>query len=116
MGTTPAPASCSLDLASLSVDMAQHHDLVSMVSFTASSEPSTAEQQARKAMKSKDWGQAITILTRILVDREDSALLCNRARCHMELNDPHSALADATKALELDPKFSKAYQRMHRLT
>jgi tetratricopeptide (TPR) repeat protein len=38
----------------------------------------------------------------------------NRSACHLELGDAESAVSDAGKAVELDPRYVKAYLRRAR--
>ncbi|KAG8909541.1 hypothetical protein FRC01_006869, partial [Tulasnella sp. 417] len=41
----------------------------------------------------------------------DSTLFCNRAYTRMKMEENGYAIADATRAIELDPKYVKAYYR-----
>ncbi|PLN82076.1 Metallo-dependent phosphatase-like protein [Aspergillus taichungensis] len=68
--------------------------------------------QGNKAFGQHDWPTAIDFYTQAIekYDREPS-FFSNRAQCHIKLEAYGFAVADATKALELDPSYTKAYWR-----
>ncbi|KAL4919466.1 hypothetical protein BDW62DRAFT_209685 [Aspergillus aurantiobrunneus] len=68
--------------------------------------------QGNKAFAQHEWPAAIDFYTKAIekYDKEPS-FFGNRAQCHMKLEAYGFAVADATKALELDPNFIKAYWR-----
>ncbi|KAL5360354.1 hypothetical protein BJX96DRAFT_165093 [Aspergillus floccosus] len=68
--------------------------------------------QGNQAFKEHEWPTAVDFYTQAIekYDREPS-FFCNRAQAHIKLEAYGFAIADATKALELDPAYVKAYWR-----
>ncbi|KAL3474527.1 hypothetical protein BJX99DRAFT_248173 [Aspergillus californicus] len=68
--------------------------------------------QGNKAFSSHDWPTAIDFYTQAIekYDKEPS-FFCNRAQAQIKLEAYGYAIADATKALELDGTYIKAYWR-----
>ncbi|OJJ48886.1 hypothetical protein ASPZODRAFT_1341399 [Penicilliopsis zonata CBS 506.65] len=68
--------------------------------------------QGNKAFASHDWPTAISFYTQAIekYDKEPS-FFSNRAQAQIKLEAFGFAIADATKALELDPSYVKAYWR-----
>ncbi|KAL4883319.1 DUF89-domain-containing protein [Aspergillus karnatakaensis] len=68
--------------------------------------------QGNKAFVAHDWPTAVDFYTQAIekYDKEPS-FFSNRAQCHVKLEAYGFAIADATKALELDPNYIKAYWR-----
>ena len=57
----------------------------------------------------KHFTQAVDLYTRAIELAPESAILyANRAAAHMRLENYGSALADATSAIDKDPKYIKA--------
>ena len=64
------------------------------------------------AFKEKHWHQAEEYYTKAIeVNPDNHVLWSNRAAAHLHMEEYGSAIADATKAIELDSSFSKAYYR-----
>ena len=71
---------------------------------SSASEAATAlKQQGNKAFAQHDWPTAIDFYTQA-IDKydKDPSFFCNRAQAHIKLEAYGYAIADATKALELD--------------
>lgn len=68
--------------------------------------------QGNKAFAEHDWPVAVDFYTQAIekYDQEPS-FFCNRAQAQIKLEAYGFAIADATKALELDPSYIKAYWR-----
>ncbi|KAB8078407.1 hypothetical protein BDV29DRAFT_187924 [Aspergillus leporis] len=68
--------------------------------------------QGNKAFASHEWPTAVDFYSQAIekYDREPS-FFSNRAQAHIKLEAYGFAIADATKALELDPAYTKAYWR-----
>ncbi|GAB1207005.1 hypothetical protein APSETT445_005709 [Aspergillus pseudonomiae] len=68
--------------------------------------------QGNKAFGQHDWPTAVDFYTQAIekYDREPS-FFSNRAQAHIKLEAYGFAIADATKALELDAGYTKAYWR-----
>lgn len=81
----------------------------------ANSNPSRAEELkvlANEAFKAHKFGQAIDLYTQAIELNGDNAVYwANRAFAHAKLEEYGSAIIDATKAVEIDPKYSKGYYR-----
>jgi serine/threonine-protein phosphatase 5 len=76
---------------------------------SSASEAATAlKQQGNKAFAQHDWPTAIDFYSQAInkYDKEPS-FFCNRAQAHIKLEAYGYAIADATKALELDPGYVK---------
>ncbi|KAF3482398.1 serine/threonine protein phosphatase PPT1 [Arthroderma uncinatum] len=70
------------------------------------------KQQGNKSFAQHDWPAALDFYTRAieLYDQEPS-FYCNRAQVNVKMEAFGFAIADATKAIELDPSYVKAYWR-----
>ncbi|DAA77137.1 TPA_exp: Serine/threonine-protein phosphatase [Trichophyton benhamiae CBS 112371] len=68
--------------------------------------------QGNKCFAQQNWPAALDLYTQAieLYDKEPS-FYCNRAQVHVKLEAFGFAIADATKAIELDPSYVKAYWR-----
>ncbi|EEQ34056.1 Palmitoyl-protein thioesterase 1 [Microsporum canis] len=68
--------------------------------------------QGNQSFAQHDWPAALDFYTRAieLYDKEPS-FYCNRAQVNVKLEAFGFAIADATKAIELDPTYVKAYWR-----
>ncbi|EZF73992.1 hypothetical protein H105_04321 [Trichophyton soudanense CBS 452.61] len=68
--------------------------------------------QGNKCFAQQNWPAALNLYTQAieLYDKEPS-FYCNRAQVHVKLEAFGFAIADATKAIELDPSYVKAYWR-----
>ncbi|KAJ3693881.1 hypothetical protein LUZ60_009361 [Juncus effusus] len=67
---------------------------------------------ANEAFKSNKFAQAIELYSEAIELNESNAVYwANRAFAHTKLEEYGSAVLDATKAIELDPKYSKGYYR-----
>jgi serine/threonine-protein phosphatase 5 len=83
----------------------------------ASSPPSTADRAAATALKDKgnkafashDWPMAVDFYTKAIEKYDqDPSFFCNRAQANIKLESYGYAIADATKAIELDKDYVKA--------
>jgi len=76
---------------------------------------SSAEEHKKKgneAFKNADWDLAIKEYNKaISLDNKQPAYFSNRAACWSSKGNHESALADASRCLELDPAFVKGYSR-----
>ncbi|KAH8702546.1 serine/threonine protein phosphatase PPT1 [Talaromyces proteolyticus] len=79
---------------------------------SAADAASALKQQGNKAFAKHDWPTAIDFYSQAIdkYDKEPS-FFSNRAQAHIKLEAYGYAIADATKALELDPSYVKAYWR-----
>ncbi|KAL3502844.1 hypothetical protein ACH5RR_037293 [Cinchona calisaya] len=67
---------------------------------------------ANEAFKDHKFAQAIELYTQAIEVNSDNAVYwANRAFAHTKLEEYGSAILDATKAVEIDPKYSKGYYR-----
>ncbi|GER56495.1 serine/threonine-protein phosphatase 5 [Striga asiatica] len=77
-----------------------------------SANPSRAEELkllANEAFKAHKYSQAVDLYTQAIELNEDNAVYwANRAFAHTKLEEYGSAIQDATRAIEIDPKYSKA--------
>lgn len=56
----------------------------------------------------RKYAQAIELYTEAIeLDSQNAVYLANRAFAHLRLEEYGSAILDATKAIEVDPKYSK---------
>lgn len=68
--------------------------------------------QGNKAFAQHDWHTAVDFYTKAIEKYDkDPSFFCNRAQAHIKLEAYGYAIADATKAIELDPGYVKAYWR-----
>ncbi|XP_076906169.1 serine/threonine-protein phosphatase 5-like isoform X1 [Bidens hawaiensis] len=86
-----------------------------MSAATQNSNLSLAEQikqQANEAFKGNKFSQAIDLYTKAIELNGGCAVyLANRAFAHAKLEEYGSVIQDASKAIEIDPKYSKGYYR-----
>ena len=77
---------------------------------------STADKEAATALKNKgnkaftehDWPTAIDFYTQAIEKNDtDPAIYCNRAQVQIKVESYGYAIADATKAIELDKNYIK---------
>ncbi|KAI5285324.1 hypothetical protein KEM54_000658, partial [Ascosphaera aggregata] len=68
--------------------------------------------KGNQAFKQHDWSAAVKFYTEA-IERygKDPSFFCNRAQAYIKTEAYGFAVADATKALELDPHYVKAYYR-----
>ncbi|KAK9052579.1 hypothetical protein SSX86_029208 [Deinandra increscens subsp. villosa] len=70
------------------------------------------KQQANEAFKGNKFSQAIDLYTKAIeINGENAVYWANRAFSHAKLEEYGSAIQDASKAVEIDPKYSKGYYR-----
>ncbi|EEP79524.1 serine/threonine-protein phosphatase 5 [Uncinocarpus reesii 1704] len=68
--------------------------------------------QGNKAFAKHDWPGALDFYTQAIEKYDqDPSFWCNRAQANIKLEAYGYAIADATKAIELDPSYVKAYWR-----
>src|SRR6056297_189379 len=65
----------------------------------------------RSIFASGNFPEAEILYDKAIKVKPDAVLYANRAAVRLGLNLADSALADATKAIELDAEYSKAYYR-----
>jgi small glutamine-rich tetratricopeptide repeat-containing protein alpha len=64
-------------------------------------------------MSAKQYDAAIDSYTKaIALDPKNAVYYSNRAAAHSSKNDHAAAIADAEKAIEVDPSFVRAYHRL----
>lgn len=69
--------------------------------------------EGNKAMAARDFSTAISKYTEaISLDSTNAVYLSNRAAAYSSASEHEKAVTDAKAALELDPKFAKAYSRL----
>ncbi len=56
--------------------------------------------------------RVVNRLRAIELDPAEKIFYCNRAAAHSRLNNHYAAVEDCQRALDMDPKYSKAYGRM----
>ncbi|KMT01766.1 hypothetical protein BVRB_9g210500 [Beta vulgaris subsp. vulgaris] len=67
---------------------------------------------ANEAFKGHKYSQAIELYSQAIeVNNQNAVYWANRAFAHTKLEEYGSAIHDATKAIEIDPKYSKGYYR-----
>ena len=70
------------------------------------------KNEGNKAFGRHDWPTAIDFYTKAIgLDDSDPAFFANRAQAYIKSEAYGYAIADATKAIELNPNFVKAYYR-----
>ncbi|KAG9233718.1 serine/threonine-protein phosphatase-like protein 5 [Amylocarpus encephaloides] len=70
------------------------------------------KDEGNKAFAAHDWPKAIAFYTKAIeLDDTKPAYFSNRAQANIRSEAYGYAIADATKAIELDPNFVKAYYR-----
>ncbi|KAI9014776.1 hypothetical protein BC832DRAFT_546439 [Gaertneriomyces semiglobifer] len=66
-----------------------------------------------KKMTDKNYTEAISLYSQaIAFDGDNAIYYSNRAAAHTQAGDFQSAVSDAQKATDIDPKYSKAYSRL----
>ena len=66
------------------------------------------KQQGNKAFSGHDWPTAIDFYTQAIdKDDTDPSFFCNRAQTNLKLEAYGYAIADASKAIELDKNYVK---------
>ncbi|KAF9589769.1 hypothetical protein IFM89_028678, partial [Coptis chinensis] len=67
---------------------------------------------ANDAFKARKYSQAIDLYSEAIgLNSENAVYWANRAFAHTKLEEYGSAIQDATRAIEVDPKYSKGYYR-----
>lgn len=67
---------------------------------------------ANKAFTAHKYAQAINLYTQAIeLNNQNAIYWANRAFAHIKLEEYGSALEDASKAIEVDPTYSKGYYR-----
>lgn len=70
------------------------------------------KDKGNKAIGEKDWAKAIECYTKAIeLDDSNVVFYSNRAQAHIKTEAFGLAMADANKAIELNPNFVKAYYR-----
>ncbi|OAA64602.1 serine/threonine-protein phosphatase ppt1 [Niveomyces insectorum RCEF 264] len=70
------------------------------------------KNEGNKAFAKHDWPTAIDLYTQAIeLDDAEPTYFSNRAQAYLKTEAYGYAIADATKAIELNPKFIKAYYR-----
>lgn len=78
----------------------------------ASDEAVAFKKKGNEAFAAHDWPAAVGFYTKAIEkDGKQPTYYCNRAQAHIKSEAYGYAIADATKAVELDPNFVKAYYR-----
>ena len=73
---------------------------------------SSFKDQGNAAFKAKDYATAISHYTSALEETPDEhTILGNRSAAKYQLKQYDEALADANKCIEIQPDWSKGYQR-----
>ncbi|CAK7217909.1 Palmitoyl-protein thioesterase 1 [Sporothrix bragantina] len=71
-----------------------------------------AKNEGNQAFLKHDWPAAIELYSKAIdLDDSEPTYFANRAQAYLKTEAYGYAIADATKAIELDPKFVKAYYR-----
>ncbi|TAQ90402.1 hypothetical protein B7494_g1263 [Chlorociboria aeruginascens] len=82
------------------------------MSKTPEAEAIELKNQGNKAFAAHDWPAAIDFYTKAIeLNDKEPTYYSNRAQANIKSEAYGYAIADATKAIELDPKFTKAYYR-----
>ncbi|GJJ06342.1 hypothetical protein Clacol_000533 [Clathrus columnatus] len=100
---TPPSSIPSPNLKSINLNYVSEEDKLEAVRIKA---------EANKAFQQHNYPQAASLYT-LAIERNpnDPTLFCNRAYTRMKLEEQGYAIDDATRAIELDPKYVKAYYR-----
>lgn len=74
------------------------------------------KKRGNDAYKNKNYKEAINYYTKALEiipesDEERSVFFCNRAACHLFLDNVDEVIADCSSAIALKPKYVKAFNR-----
>ena len=83
------------------------------ITIMPSSEDALAlKQKGNKAFAEHDWPTAIDYYTQAIeANPKEPSFYCNRAQANIKVEAYGFAIADATKAIELDSSYVKAYYR-----
>ncbi|KAI9887682.1 MAG: hypothetical protein M1823_000546 [Watsoniomyces obsoletus] len=80
--------------------------------MTVVEEAVALKQKGNKAFAEHDWPAAVDYYTKAInLHDQDPSFYCNRAQANIKLEAYGFAIADATRAIELDPNYVKAYYR-----
>ncbi|KAI9807278.1 MAG: hypothetical protein M1833_000021 [Piccolia ochrophora] len=75
-------------------------------------EASALKQKGNKAFAQHDWPAAIDLYTQAIeANDQEPSFYCNRAQANIKLEAYGFAIADATKAIDLDGSYVKAFYR-----
>ncbi|KAI0745788.1 Metallo-dependent phosphatase-like protein [Earliella scabrosa] len=82
------------------------------ISEEAKAEAAKLKAEANKAFQSHEFNKAADLYT-LAIEKNpaDPTLWCNRAYARIKLEEHGYGLSDASTAIELDPKYAKAYYR-----
>ncbi|KAM3577787.1 hypothetical protein VYU27_000330 [Nannochloropsis oceanica] len=92
----------------------RHSDVLDAHPDTEESKLALVEEiknRARGIFAAGNLPEAELLYDKAIAIKPDAVLFANRAAVRLGLNLTDSALADACKAIEIDPKYSKAYYR-----
>ena len=79
-----------------------------MVSAEDKEAATTFKLQGNKAFTEHDWPKAIDLYTQAIEKNDtDPSFYCNRAQTQIKVESYGYAIADATKAIELDKNYIK---------
>ncbi|OBZ68079.1 Serine/threonine-protein phosphatase 5 [Grifola frondosa] len=82
------------------------------VSEEARSEAAKWKAEANKAFVGHDFNKAADLYTKAIeLNPADATLWCNRAYTRIKLEEHGYGLSDASMAIEINPKYAKAYYR-----
>ncbi|KAF8639532.1 hypothetical protein AX17_001437 [Amanita inopinata Kibby_2008] len=113
-GSSSLVSTPSTPPSSLSSPEVQNLNLGDPVSITeeARAEAAKLKAQANKSFTSNDFVNAVRLYSEA-IDKNPSepTLWCNRAYARMKLEEYGYALSDTSQAIQLDPKYAKAYYR-----
>jgi small glutamine-rich tetratricopeptide repeat-containing protein alpha len=70
------------------------------------------KNQGNAKMSSKEYPAAIALYTQAIALNETPIYLSNRAAAYSQQGNHQLAVQDATRAIDLDPKYTKAYSRL----
>jgi serine/threonine-protein phosphatase 5 len=81
-----------------------------MVTATDQEEATALKLKGNKAFSQHDWPLAIEYYSQAIEKNDtDPSFYCNRAQANIKLEAYGYAVADATKAIELDKNYIKVY-------
>lgn len=77
---------------------------------SAAEEAKALKDRGNKAFKEHDWPTAIDFYTQAIEKNDqDASFFCNRAQANIKLEAYGYAIADATKAIEIDSNYTKVW-------
>ncbi|KAI9890519.1 MAG: hypothetical protein M1814_003858 [Vezdaea aestivalis] len=80
--------------------------------MAAGEEAVAFKQKGNKAFAEHDWPTAISFYTKAIeANDQEPSFYCNRAQANIKLEAYGFAISDATKAIDLDSSYVKAYYR-----